>query len=137
MLVLVIYFTACLDARFIWKDLKIMKINLLCPDKCKYLPETYGSDFKKLYEKYEEDPKNIIKSIPAQKGKKYLLRKSGQVLHIYVTKMRVILNLIKRFQELLKVQIFVQKLLNTLIQMNMRVAHLLQSDFRSLLFLLI
>ena len=47
--------------------------SLLCPDKCKYLPETYGDDFKKLYEKYEEDPNNIIKSIPAQKIWKEIL----------------------------------------------------------------
>ena len=43
------------------------KWSLLCPDKCKYLADTYGADFKTLYEKYEEDPNNIIKQVPAQK----------------------------------------------------------------------
>ena len=47
--------------------------SLLCPDKCKYLPESYGADFKKLYEKYEENPDNIIKSIPTQKIWKEIL----------------------------------------------------------------
>lgn len=47
--------------------------SLMCPDKCKNLQESYGADFKKLYEKYEEDPDNIIQSIPAQKIWKEIL----------------------------------------------------------------
>ena len=40
--------------------------SLFCPDKCKGLPEAYGDDFKELYCKYESDPSNIEKSIPAK-----------------------------------------------------------------------
>ena len=39
--------------------------SLMCPDKCKGLTDTYGDDFKKLYESYEE--KNMyVKQINAQ-----------------------------------------------------------------------
>ena len=40
--------------------------SLFCPDKCKGLVEAYGNDFKNLYERYEADPANIIKQLPAR-----------------------------------------------------------------------
>ena len=39
--------------------------SLMCPDKCKGLSNSYGDQYKSLYESYEKDPKNIIKQIPA------------------------------------------------------------------------
>ena len=40
--------------------------SLFCPDKCKGLTEAYGEDFKSLYERYESDSRNILKTIPAR-----------------------------------------------------------------------
>ena len=40
--------------------------SLMCPNQAKGLSDVYGSDFEKLYIKYEDDPKYIIKKIPAQ-----------------------------------------------------------------------
>ena len=39
--------------------------SLMCPDKCKLLSDTYGEDFKKLYEEYEEK-KMYVKQVNAQ-----------------------------------------------------------------------
>lgn len=41
------------------------KWSLMCPDQCKGLSDVYGDDFKKLYEKYEDEGK-YIKQINAQ-----------------------------------------------------------------------
>ena len=40
--------------------------TLMCPDKCKGLSDVYGEEYEKLYCKYESDPDNIVKQIPAQ-----------------------------------------------------------------------
>ena len=40
--------------------------SLFCPDRCKGLPEAYGDDFKKLYESYECDPANVLRTLPAR-----------------------------------------------------------------------
>ena len=40
--------------------------SLFCPDKCKGLVETYGDEFKSLYERYESDESNILKTLPAR-----------------------------------------------------------------------
>ena len=42
-----------------------MKWTLMCPDKCPGLSDVYGDDFKKLYEKYENENKGI-KTVPAR-----------------------------------------------------------------------
>jgi len=41
------------------------KWSLMCPDKCRGLSDVYGDDFKKLYEKYENEGK-FVKQINAQ-----------------------------------------------------------------------
>lgn len=40
--------------------------SLLCPDECKGLCETYGDDFRKLYEEYEKDSKKVKKVVKAR-----------------------------------------------------------------------
>lgn len=40
--------------------------SLLCPDECKGLCETYGDEFRKLYEKYEKDSKKVKKVVKAR-----------------------------------------------------------------------
>lgn len=40
--------------------------SLMCPDMCPNLQDTYGEDFKKLYNEYEEDPNKIIKRVKAR-----------------------------------------------------------------------
>ena len=62
------------------------KWSLLCPDKCKYLADTYGADFKTLYEKYEEDPNNIIKQVPAQKMERNIGFSNGNRNSLYLPK---------------------------------------------------
>jgi len=42
-----------------------MKWTLMCPDKCPGLSDVYGDEFKKLYEKYENENKGI-KTVPAR-----------------------------------------------------------------------
>ena len=39
--------------------------SLMCPNRCKGLSDVYGEDYKTLYRRYESDPKNIVKQIPA------------------------------------------------------------------------
>lgn len=39
--------------------------SLICPDKCKGLSNVYGDDFEQLYLRYESNPDNVIKKIPA------------------------------------------------------------------------
>ena len=40
--------------------------SLLCPDRCKGLADAYGDDFNKLYESYERDSGNVIRTLPAR-----------------------------------------------------------------------
>ena len=51
---------------FMERVMKNEKWSLFCPDKCKGLVEAYGDDFKNLYERYETDDSNIIRSLPAR-----------------------------------------------------------------------
>jgi len=48
--------------------------SLICPNKCKGLSEAYGEEYTKLYTKYEQDPSNVIKSLPAMDIWKEILK---------------------------------------------------------------
>ena len=47
--------------------------SLMCPDRCKGLSDTYGDEFEALYTKYEQNPDNILRSLPAQEIWKKIL----------------------------------------------------------------
>jgi len=51
---------------FMERVMKNENWTLFCPDKCKGLVEAYGQDFKNLYERYESDESNIIRTLPAR-----------------------------------------------------------------------
>ena len=47
--------------------------SLMCPDKCKGLSDLYGDEFEKKYTEYEQNPENIVETIPAIKIWKEIL----------------------------------------------------------------
>jgi ribonucleoside-diphosphate reductase alpha subunit len=47
--------------------------SLMCPDKCKGLSDVYGDKYEELYTKYESNPENIVKQLPAQQIWKEIL----------------------------------------------------------------
>lgn len=40
--------------------------SLMCPDKSRGLTDSYGDKFKELYEKYEQDPKYVVRKVKAR-----------------------------------------------------------------------